>query len=101
MNRGALTDNELRELAQIFRALGDITRQRILLLLSKQPMNVNSIVANFELAQPTISRHLAVLKNARLVSAVRRRQQIIYHLVPATMRHCCESFLSALGLETV
>jgi ArsR family transcriptional regulator, arsenate/arsenite/antimonite-responsive transcriptional repressor len=73
------------QIAQVCKALSDETRQRILLLLRNEAMNVGQIVENFTLAQPTISRHLAVLRQAGLVKAQRSRQQMIYSLVPAAI----------------
>ena len=49
------------------KALSDGTRQEILRLLEGQQRTVGEIVGNFNLSQPTISRHLSVLKEADLV----------------------------------
>jgi DNA-binding transcriptional ArsR family regulator len=95
MNELAFRSSELQRFAQIFKALGDETRQKILLLLHDQPMNVNRIVEHFTLAQPTISRHLAVLRQAQLVTGKRSRQQIIYRLAPETLQHLCDTFFAA------
>ncbi len=94
MNELPFHNGDLQRFAQIFKALGDETRQKILLLLREQPMSVNHIVGHFALAQPTISRHLAVLRQAQLVTAVRSRQRIIYHLAPAALQHLCDTFFS-------
>ena len=82
-------------IAEVCKALSDVTRQKILLLLRKQALNVGQIVENFTLAQPTISRHLAVLRQAGLVRAQRSRQQMIYSLVPASINQVCEEFSRA------
>lgn len=79
--------------AQVFKALSDETRQKILVLLKQQPLSVGEIVRHFPLAQPTISRHLAVLRQAGLVRAERSRQKMIYRLVTTTMQQCCEGFM--------
>ncbi len=54
----------------VFKALADPTRLEILRLLGAQsgPTCVCDIVDHFELAQPTISHHLKVLKDAGLLS---------------------------------
>lgn len=41
-------------------------------------MNVNEIVRHFHISQPSISRHLDILKRAGLVVAERRSNQMIY-----------------------
>jgi ArsR family transcriptional regulator len=56
-----------------FRALADPTRVEILRLVSAQssPVCVCDIVDHFELSQPTISHHLKVLREARLLAMSR------------------------------
>ena len=71
---------EKRELDNFFRALSDPTRREILLVLDKGELCVGETVAKFDLAQPTISRHLAVLLTANLVCRERRRSQVFYSL---------------------
>jgi DNA-binding transcriptional ArsR family regulator len=87
-------ESDLRQYVQIFKALSDETRQRILILLQNEPMNVGDIVSHFDLAQPTISRHLSVLRQARLVAAKRSNQHMIYSLSAETMKRCCTGFMS-------
>ncbi|PYQ57489.1 MAG: hypothetical protein DMF53_22485, partial [Acidobacteria bacterium] len=55
---------EERHLTKVFKALSDGTRQEILRLLEGNQRTVGEIVGNFNLSQPTISRHLSVLKEA-------------------------------------
>lgn len=67
-------------MTKIFKALSDTTRQQILELLEERERNVGEIVCNFNLSQPTISRHLSVLKEADLVIDQRQGQNVIYRL---------------------
>jgi DNA-binding transcriptional ArsR family regulator len=69
-----------RHMTKVFKALSDGTRQEILRLLEKQQCTVGEIVGNFSLSQPTISRHLSVLKEANLVVDQRHGQNVIYRL---------------------
>ncbi len=69
-----------RQMTKVFKALSDGTRQEILRLLEKHQCTVGEIVGNFSLSQPTISRHLSVLKEANLVSDQRQGQNVIYRL---------------------
>ena len=69
-----------RKMIKVFKALADGTRQEILQLLEEQPFAVGEIVAKFDLSQPTISRHLSVLKEADRVVDQRRGQNVIYRL---------------------
>ena len=69
-----------RELDKFFKALSDQTRRSILHLLQRRELSVGEIVANFRLSQPTISRHLSVLKEAQLVTDRRSGQHVMYRL---------------------
>lgn len=63
-----------------FKALSDPTRREILRLLAKRPLTAGEIVDRFSVSQPAISRHLAVLRQAQLVSAERDGQNVVYTL---------------------
>ncbi|MFO7654294.1 MAG: arsenite methyltransferase [Candidatus Krumholzibacteriia bacterium] len=67
-------------LARVFKALGDPTRLRMLELLLEQPrpLCVCEIHARFGLAQPTVSHHLRLLREAGLVQAERRGTWVYY-----------------------
>ena len=61
-------------------ALAEPNRLRIVELLRAGPCSVNEIVERLQLSQPLISKHLRVLKKARLVGARPNAQQRIYEL---------------------
>jgi ArsR family transcriptional regulator len=63
-----------------FRALADETRREILKLLRDGPRTSGEIAAFFSSSWPTISRHLALLKDAGLVVTQRKGQEIYYEL---------------------
>ncbi len=64
----------------VFKALSDPTRREILELLSKQDLNAGEIADAFNMTKPSISNHLTILKNANMIHATRRGQNIIYSL---------------------
>jgi len=74
-------ENSLLENMQMFKALGDETRQRILGLLQHGELCVCDIMAVLLLPQSTASRHLAYLKNAKWVQGSRRGKWMYYQLV--------------------
>jgi len=63
-----------------FRALADQTRREILSLLHSGPRTSGELASQFDSSWPTISRHLAVLRDAGLVLAERQGQEIYYEL---------------------
>jgi len=81
-----------RKMTKVFKALADGTRQEILQLLEEQPYTVGEIVAKFNLSQPTISRHLSVLKEADLVVDQRRGQNVIYRLDNSALANSMRQF---------
>ncbi len=81
-----------RQLTKVFKALSDGTRQEILRLLEGNERTVGEIVGNFSLSQPTISRHLSVLKEADLVIDQRQGQNVIYRLNDETLSASMRGF---------
>jgi ubiquinone/menaquinone biosynthesis C-methylase UbiE len=55
-------------MGNLFKAMADATRQRLLMVLSRQELSVTELVAVLGLPQSTISRHLKVLREAGLLS---------------------------------
>lgn len=66
--------------ANICQALGDIKRIQILYILHEKPRRVSDLVDELEVPQPTVSRHLALLRQRSLVFSERNGTEVIYHL---------------------
>ncbi len=64
----------------VFKALSDPTRRRILELLFERDMTAGDIADSFNISKPSISHHLNILKNSKLVFTERQGQNIIYSL---------------------
>jgi ArsR family transcriptional regulator len=75
-------------LAQIFRALGDPVRLRLVSLIGAHQggeVCVCDLTSAFNLTQPTISHHLKVLREAGIIDSERRGTWVYYRLVPAAL----------------
>lgn len=70
----------MKNTARIFKALADETRLRILALLTRGELCVCDLMSILVLPQSTVSRHLAYLRNAGLVSDRRQGVWMYYHL---------------------
>lgn len=70
-------------LDEILKAAADPTRLRLLNLLRLGSICVCDLQAVLRIPQPTVSRHLAALRHAGLVSDVRKATRIVYSLTPA------------------
>jgi ArsR family transcriptional regulator len=80
-----------------FKALSDGTRREILRLLGRRDMSVGEIVEKFSMSQPSISRHLAVLRSAGLVTARRDGQNVVYGLDTTVMQDVVRALLDLSG----
>lgn len=70
----------LKELSNIFKALSDPTRLRIIYVLSKSPLCVCDIASLLEMSQSAISHQLRILRDLKLVKNIRQGKLIIYSL---------------------
>ena len=78
----------------LFKALASEPRRRILHHLAEEPMTVGEIADNFEMAMPSISKHLAVLKTAGIVREQKRGQYVLYTLVTERLTGQLYDFLA-------
>lgn len=69
------------DMEQFFQALGDNTRLRLLNLMGEQEVCVCYFVEVLDVPQPKISRHLAYLRKAGIVSARREGKWMHYRMV--------------------
>ena len=77
---------------KVFKALSDGTRREILFLLEDRQRNVGEIVGQFDLTQPTISRHLSVLRDADLIVDKRQGQRVVYSLNERALNASMQQF---------
>ena len=83
-----LGESAAADLAQIFRALGDPVRLRLVTLIGAHQggeVCVCDLTSAFNLTQPTISHHLKVLREAGIIDSERRGTWVYYRLVPAAL----------------
>ncbi len=70
----------------VFEALAEPTRRRILDLLRGQERSVGELVGALGMSQPAVSKHLKVLRAARLVSVRVDAQRRLYRVQPGPLR---------------
>ena len=73
-------DLDVRPLSKLFRALGDESRLRIVALLAHGELCVCHLERALEMSQPTVSRHLGVLRGAGVVDYRRAGSWMYYRL---------------------
>lgn len=69
-----------------FRGVADPTRRALLAYLAGRPHGVTELADHFDVSRPAISKHLRVLRHARLVRERRAGRNRIYELDPAGVR---------------
>jgi DNA-binding transcriptional ArsR family regulator len=78
--------------ADPFRAVADPTRRAVLEYLLGRPHGVNELAEHFDVSRPAISKHLRILKDARVVRERREGRNRIYELNPAGLNALREYF---------
>jgi len=73
-------------LNEVFKALSDPTRRRMLAMLRKRNHTAGELAEPFQMTKPSISRHLAVLKSAHLVDSEKVGRHVVYRLNTSVMQ---------------
>jgi DNA-binding transcriptional ArsR family regulator len=87
--RRALTDAELEQIATHFRLLGEPMRLKILQAVCREPRTVNDIVAAVGATQANVSKHLALLAAAGILTRQKDGQCVYYGLKDALTLKLC------------
>ena len=80
MRRQPLSDASAFALAETFRALGDLTRVRMLDALARSELCVQDLAARLHLTESAVSHQLRLLRNMRLVRTRRDGRLVFYAL---------------------
>ncbi len=88
-----MTEPHCCPLDDFTKAMADETRQRILALLQTGEMSVSELNEHFVTTQPTLSHHLAILRQVNLVTARHEGRQTFYRTNPDCVSECCVEIL--------
>lgn len=86
-------------MSEVFKALSDPTRRRVLQLLRKGPMSAGELSGEFDVSNSTMSAHFAVLKQADLIHAEKAGKSVIYHLKLSVLEEALLGFVHSFGLS--
>ncbi|MCR5768120.1 MAG: metalloregulator ArsR/SmtB family transcription factor [Lachnospiraceae bacterium] len=89
-------EDEMYDLAELFKCFGDSTRIRILCVLLEGEFCVNDIAETLNMTQSAVSHQLKLLKQAKLIAGKREGKQIQYSLADEHVRSIIN-----LGLEHI
>jgi DNA-binding transcriptional ArsR family regulator len=85
-------------MSEIFKALGDPTRRKVLQLLRQGPLSAGELADHFDVSKPTMSAHFAVLVGAGLIQAEKNGRSILYRLRMSVLEEALLGFTQAFGL---
>jgi DNA-binding transcriptional ArsR family regulator len=85
-----VTDAQLEEIAEKFKALSEPSRLAVLRRLMQGEAAVGDIAEEIGQSQPNVSRHLAALKRAGFVTGQREGQSIYYSICDPVVVKLCE-----------
>ena len=83
----------------VFSALGHPLRRQVMDLLRKGPRTSGELAEAFDASWPTVSRHLAVLKDADLITAERHGTSIIYRANTSVIEDAAAALLALIGKD--
>ena len=81
------------------KAIADETRQKIMNICCCQWCSVNQIVEKMNVSQPTVSHHLAILRDADLVDIREEGKQTFYTLNQERVSYCCGQLMIKFAPE--
>lgn len=82
----------------VFEVIGDPTRRRIMELVSDRERSVGELVVELQMDQPTVSRHLRVLRETAVVSVRQQGRRRFYALRAAPLTEL-DDWLSRLRTD--
>jgi len=82
------------------KAIADETRQKIMKLVCCDSLSVSEIVEKLDVSQPTVSHHLAILRDAGLVTIREEGKQTFYSLNQENIAVCCGQLMIKFAPET-
>jgi DNA-binding transcriptional ArsR family regulator len=86
----------MKHTERVFKALASPVRREILQHLKAGELAAGDIAARFDMAAPSVSRHLAILRAADLITERRDGSRILYRLEAEALALALNDFLSAV-----
>ena len=83
------------------KAISDETRQKIMNLCCCASLSVTEIVEQLNVSQPTVSHHLAILREADLVTVREEGKQTYYSLNQENIAICCGQLMIKFAPESI
>jgi DNA-binding transcriptional ArsR family regulator len=86
----------------VFKALSDRSRRLLLdMLRERNGQTLTELCAGLAMARQSVSKHLAVLEGALVVTTVRRGREKLHYLNPAPINEIAERWISQYDAERI
>ena len=92
--------SKIADPVEFAKALADDTRQKIMAFCCCEERSVGEIVAHVAVTQPTVSHHLAILRDAGLVNVRHDGKQTFYALNQERVAVCCGRLMTTFAPGT-
>lgn len=97
MGRQLAAGVDFSELGRFLIALGDPTRQQIVMALSRERLNVTELTERFPLSRPAMSHHLKVLSHSGLLVQERQGRERVYRVNVGRCRQLANQLKAFVG----
>lgn len=94
-----MTKKQLEKMSRIYHMMSDPSRLKIVLCLAKNETNVTALCKKLHMSQPTVSRHLSLLKLTGIAEARRDGKEIFYSILPESRKTL--NIIIAKGMELI
>jgi len=88
------------ESVKVFKAIGDETRIKILILLSKKNICAKAIAKHLQISEAAVSQHIKILKEVDLIVGYKRGYHVIYDLNKKVLEKAIE-FINVLITDDI
>lgn len=86
-------------MSEVFKALSDPTRRRVLALLRDGPLTAGELADHFEVSKPTMSAHFSILREADLIASSKQGKTVVYCLKLSVLEEALLGFAQLLGIQ--
>ncbi len=83
----------------VWNAMADPTRRKILSMLQQQDMTAGEISDKFDISGATVSHHLKILREAELVLSVKEKQTITYSINTTVFQDFLKGIADVFGMK--
>ena len=97
---GIYMTSKIADPVEFAKALADDTRQKIMAFCCCEERSVGEIVGHVAVTQPTVSHHLAILRDAGLVNVRHDGKQTFYALNQERVAFCCGRLMTTFAPGT-